>query len=59
MSKSKSPLPDAVPSSGSLNPESAYNLSNEETIRRLRLKGQPIRLFGEADRERRLRLRAL
>ena len=28
-------------------------------IRRLRAKGQPIRLFGEADRDRRLRLRAL
>jgi len=41
------------------NPESSYNLSNEETIRRLRVKGQPIRLFGESDRERRLRLRAL
>ncbi|KAH9178356.1 hypothetical protein EDB89DRAFT_2181419 [Lactarius sanguifluus] len=26
----------------------AFNISNEETIRRLRAKGQPIRLFGEA-----------
>ena len=34
-------------------------MSNEETIRRLRAKGQPIRLFGEADKDRRLRLRAL
>lgn len=34
-------------------------MSNEETTRRLRVKGQPIRLFGESDRERRLRLRAL
>jgi pre-mRNA-splicing factor 18 len=56
---SKSPLPDPADSSTSANPESAYNLSNEETIRRLRLKGQPIRLFAEGDRERRLRLRAL
>ena len=39
--------------------ESSYNLSNEETIRRLRAKGQPIRLFGETDKDRRLRLRAL
>ena len=31
----------------------------EETIRKLRIKVQPIRLFGESDRERRLRLRAL
>lgn len=37
----------------------AFNISNEETIRRLRAKGQPIRLFGEADKDRRLRLRAL
>lgn len=34
-------------------------MSNEETIRRLRAKGQPIRLFGESDKDRRLRLRAL
>ncbi|KAI5831474.1 Prp18 domain-containing protein [Schizophyllum commune] len=37
----------------------AFNISIEETIRRLRQKGQPIRLFGETDRDRRLRLRAL
>lgn len=36
-----------------------FNISNEEAIRRLRGKGQPIRLFDESDRERRLRLRAL
>lgn len=53
-----SPLPDSISESTTTNPES-YNLSNEETIRRLRIKGQPIRLFGESDRERRLRLRAL
>ncbi|ESK98277.1 pre-mrna-splicing factor 18 [Moniliophthora roreri MCA 2997] len=40
-------------------PDSAFNISNEETIRRLRSKGQPIRLFGESDKDRRLRLRAL
>ncbi|KAF8349007.1 Prp18 domain-containing protein [Amanita rubescens] len=40
-------------------PESSFNVSNEETIRRLRAKGQPIRLFGENDKDRRLRLRAL
>ncbi|KAJ7104318.1 Prp18 domain-containing protein [Mycena belliarum] len=40
-------------------PEGAFNISNEETIRRLRSKGQPIRLFAEADKDRRLRLRAL
>ncbi|TFK28210.1 Prp18-domain-containing protein [Coprinopsis marcescibilis] len=40
-------------------PESTFNISNEETTRRLRAKGQPIRLFGESDKDRRLRLRAL
>ncbi|KAF8556167.1 Prp18-domain-containing protein [Imleria badia] len=40
-------------------PESSFNISNEETIHRLRAKGQPIRLFAESDRDRRLRLRAL
>jgi pre-mRNA-splicing factor 18 len=39
--------------------ESSYNISNEETVRRLRAKGQPVRLFGELDKDRRLRLRAL
>lgn len=36
-----------------------FNISNEEAVRRLRSRGQPIRLFGESDKERRLRLRAL
>ncbi|KAJ7475666.1 Prp18 domain-containing protein [Mycena latifolia] len=40
-------------------PEAAFNISNEETVRRLRSKGQPIRLFAESDKDRRLRLRAL
>lgn len=39
--------------------ESSYNISNEDTVRRLRAKGQPVRLFGELDKDRRLRLRAL
>jgi len=49
-----SPAPEA----GTPKPD-GYNISNEEAIRRLRAKGQPIRLFGESDKERRLRLRAL
>lgn len=36
-----------------------FNVSNDEAVRRLRAKGEPIRLFGESDKERRLRLRAL
>ncbi|SPO25384.1 related to pre-mrna splicing factor 18 [Ustilago trichophora] len=36
-----------------------FNVTNEEAVRRLRAKGEPIRLFGESDKERRLRLRAL
>ena len=57
----KSPFPEGDPSTGSPAPDStlSFNISNEETIRRLRAKGQPIRLFGESDKERRLRLRAL
>ena len=39
-------------------PES-FNVSNDEAVRRLRAKQQPIKLFGETDKERRLRLRAL
>ena len=54
----RSPAPDSA--SASPAPETTgSNISNEEAIRRLRAKGQPIRLFGESDRERRLRLRAL
>ncbi|WWD21344.1 hypothetical protein CI109_105828 [Kwoniella shandongensis] len=52
------PEPGAASASGSGERE-AFNISPEECIRRLRLKGQPIRLFGESDKERRLRLRAL
>lgn len=37
----------------------SFNISAEECIRRLRAKAQPIRLFGETDKDRRLRLRAL
>ena len=39
--------------------ESSITLSSEEITQRLRSKGQPIRLFGESERERGLRLRAL
>ncbi|GAA5870553.1 hypothetical protein JCM1840_004799 [Sporobolomyces johnsonii] len=49
------PLESAVDAS---KPE-AFNISNDEAIRRLRAKGQPIRLFAESDKDRRLRLRAL
>ncbi|GJJ08543.1 hypothetical protein Clacol_002761 [Clathrus columnatus] len=55
---SKSPGPSSVTPEPS-KPEGTFNVSNEEAIRRLRLKGQPIRLFGETDKDRRLRLRAL
>jgi len=36
-----------------------YTVTNEDAVRRLRQRGQPIRLFGETDKDRRLRLRAL
>jgi pre-mRNA-splicing factor 18 len=65
---SASPAPEGGPGPGlaggtppppNPNPSVAFNISNEETIRRLRAKGQPVRLFGESDKDRRLRLRAL
>jgi pre-mRNA-splicing factor 18 len=59
---SPAPVPEAsggTPPPPNPNASVAFNISNEETIRRLRAKGQPIRLFGEADKDRRLRLRAL
>jgi pre-mRNA-splicing factor 18 len=46
-------------SSSSVVEKETFNISPEECIRRLRSKGQPIRLFGETDKDRRLRLRAL
>ena len=61
-STTRSPAPDSstpTRNTESPAPETGFNISNEEAIRRLRQKGQPIRLFGETDRERRLRLRAL
>ncbi|KAF8602835.1 Prp18-domain-containing protein [Ceratobasidium sp. AG-I] len=57
-SKSASPFPETG-TPGEAGTSEAFNISNDEAIRRLRLKGQPIRLFAESDRERRLRLRAL
>ncbi|KAF4571384.1 mRNA splicing protein prp18 [Pleurotus pulmonarius] len=59
-SRSASPAQSSiVRDAESPKPESSFSISNEETIRRLRVKGQPIRLFGESDKDRRLRLRAL
>jgi pre-mRNA-splicing factor 18 len=53
-----------TPASGAGSPapeeeKERYNLPPEECIRRLRSHGEPIRLFGETDRDRRLRLRAI
>ncbi|KAL7750411.1 hypothetical protein RI367_004185 [Sorochytrium milnesiophthora] len=39
--------------------EAIFNMPVQDVIRRLRSKGQPIRLFGESDRDRILRLRHL
>ncbi|KAK8844000.1 hypothetical protein IAR55_006793 [Kwoniella newhampshirensis] len=49
------PEPSSIPTGE----REAFNISPEECVRRLRSKGQPIRLFGESDKDRRLRLRAL
>ncbi|GAA6015222.1 hypothetical protein JCM10207_003648 [Rhodosporidiobolus poonsookiae] len=51
------PEPSASTSAAAV--EERFNVSNDEAVRRLRQKGQPIRLFGESDKDRRLRLRAL
>lgn len=37
----------------------AFSIPREEVVRRLRAKGQPIRLFAETDKQCRIRLRAL
>ena len=60
-SANASPAPEGGLPGGTPPPNTsvAFNISNEETIRRLRAKGQPVRLFGESDKDRRLRLRAL
>lgn len=49
----------ATSSSAIVGKADGFNISNDEAVRRLRAKGQPIRLFDESDRDRRLRLRAL
>lgn len=59
--KSKSPAvttPGVDTPDASTKPE-AFNISSAECIRRLRAKGEPVLLFGETEKERRLRLRAL
>lgn len=58
-SVTRSPIPEGTAPSAEPPSSTTFNISNEECIRRLRAKGQPIRLFGESDRDRRLRLRAL
>ncbi|KAF9901940.1 mRNA splicing protein prp18, partial [Lobosporangium transversale] len=46
--------------SGELAASSAtFNIPPEEVVRRLRARGQPIRLFAETDQQRKIRLRAL
>lgn len=56
---SGSATPNPLTEAENENQPELFNISNEEAVRRLRNKGQPIRLFGESDKERRLRLRAL
>lgn len=58
-SASGSATPNPPTETESENQPELFNISNEEAVRRLRNKGQPVRLFGESDKERRLRLRAL
>jgi pre-mRNA-splicing factor 18 len=59
--KSKSPAvgTPGVDTPDAANKPEAFNISIAECIRRLRAKGEPVTLFGETEKERRLRLRAL
>lgn len=59
--KSKSPAvgTPGVDTPDATNKPEAFNISSAECIRRLRAKGEPVTLFGETEKERRLRLRAL
>lgn len=50
---------ESAATSSSTNTPHTFNISPQEATRRLRAKGEPIRLFGETDKETRLRLRAL
>lgn len=58
-SKSPAASTPGVESGDPSNKPEAFNISSAECIRRLRSKGEPILLFGETEKERRLRLRAL
>lgn len=58
-SKSPAASTPGVEASDPSNKPEAFNISSAECIRRLRAKGEPILLFGETEKERRLRLRAL
>ncbi|GAA6039781.1 hypothetical protein JCM8097_004218 [Rhodosporidiobolus ruineniae] len=53
------PEPSTSAAGGAASAEDKFFVTNDEAVRRLRSKGQPIRLFGESDKDRRLRLRAL
>ncbi|KAF9437137.1 mRNA splicing protein prp18 [Entomortierella beljakovae] len=52
---SDSPLPVSEDAASS----ATFNIPPEEVVRRLRARGQPIRLFAETDQQRKIRLRAL
>lgn len=58
-SATRSPHPESTTDAAPSDPSLSFNIPDEEAVRRLRAKGQPIRLFGESDRDRGLRIRAL
>ncbi|KAF9208491.1 mRNA splicing protein prp18 [Haplosporangium sp. Z 27] len=66
-SSTSSPAPDSPSLSSLLASTTAeatamaatFNIPPEEVVRRLRARGQPIRLFAETDQQRKIRLRAL
>jgi pre-mRNA-splicing factor 18 len=55
-----SPAPTTISKEGTPEVDDGkFNVTNEDAVRRLRQKGQPVRLFAESERDRRMRLRAL
>ncbi|KAJ2962127.1 hypothetical protein NQZ79_g2699 [Umbelopsis isabellina] len=57
--KKDSPVPTSDTANEEPNDTDTYNISQDEVVRRLRARGQPIRLFAETDKSRKARLRTL
>ncbi|KAF9354944.1 mRNA splicing protein prp18 [Mortierella sp. AD094] len=58
-SLSSSSIPASTTTDEASASAATFNIPPEEVVRRLRARGQPIRLFAETDQQRKIRLRAL